>query len=111
MGIGRNDAPNYSPEEVDRALAAWLRLGSSDAAERETGVPAATLRATKHRHPDRFREIQVAFEQELRENRRAIASSPQASLVLRPVPDAVRLPNVLPLGALETGHQEPRIWA
>ena len=73
MGIGRPDAPNYAPEVVDRALAAWLRLGSADAAERETGVPASTLRAHKHRHPDKFREIQAAFDRELREHRRAIA--------------------------------------
>ncbi len=39
---------NYPPETVERALAAWLRLGSAEAAERETGIPAGTLRVHKH---------------------------------------------------------------
>ena len=64
---------NYPPEAVERALAAWLRLGSAEAAERETGIPAGTLRVHKHRNPDKFRELQEALDQELREQRRAIA--------------------------------------
>ncbi len=45
MGAGREGMRNFPPEAVERALAAWLRLGSAEAAERETGVPAGTLRA------------------------------------------------------------------
>ena len=65
--------PPHSPEDLERRPDAWIRSGSSDAAERETGISAAALRAQKSRHPDKFRQLAEAYERELSDARRAIA--------------------------------------
>ena len=69
----RTGIPNHSPDDLERALAAWIRLGTADAAQRETGIQASTLRAHKTRHPERFAELKETYERELQERRRSIA--------------------------------------
>ena len=65
--------PDWKPDDIERAVSAWLRLGTAEAASRETGIPARTIRSWRTSHAQRFADQQAAFEQELRENRRAIA--------------------------------------
>ncbi len=74
MAGGRRGKPKHSRESLERALAAWIRTGSAGQAERETGIPAGTLWAYKHRHPETFEELTRVFERELQDKRRAIAA-------------------------------------
>ena len=49
--VGR---PDWSPEQVERGISAWLKLGSSEEAAKETGIPARTIRSWRALHPGRF---------------------------------------------------------
>ena len=62
-----------SREDVERGLAAWLRLGTSKAAAAETGIPAGTLRTHRHRYPVMAAQIREAHERALRQVRDEIA--------------------------------------
>ena len=53
------------PEDIERALGAWLRLGTAAAASRETGIPGRTIRSWRALHPERFVEHQERFGREL----------------------------------------------
>ena len=70
----------WSPEDIERGLAAWLRLGTSTAAAAETGIAATTLRARKHRHPEIARKIRDAHERAMRNLREEIASDAAAGV-------------------------------
>jgi len=58
---------------VERGFAAWLRLGSAEAAEAETGIKAETLRSWKFREPQRFATAQRAHDEALAEYRVALS--------------------------------------
>lgn len=50
-------SPNYSQTEREAAVAAYVCKGTFTGAERITGIPAATLRAWKHRDPAWWEEV------------------------------------------------------
>ena len=74
MTGSRAGSPNHSPEELELGLAAWIRLGTSEAAARETSVHAGSLRKHKSRHPEKWRELTEAHERAICARRRAIAA-------------------------------------
>ena len=70
--VGSRD---WTREEIERGLAAWLRLGTSAAAAAETSIPAGTLRSIKHRHPEYCRALQQAHARALSNLREEIATA------------------------------------
>ncbi len=64
---------NWTPEDVERAIGAWLKLGSAEAASRETGIPGRTIRSWRVLHPERFTEHQERFRRELQAIREEVA--------------------------------------
>ena len=65
--------PDWNPEDIERALGAWLRLGTAEAASRETGIPGRTIRSWRVLHPERFAEHEERFGRELSALREEIA--------------------------------------
>ena len=64
---------DWSREDIERGLAAWLRLGTSTAAAAETGIAAGTLRSRRHRHPELACKIREAHDCAMKELREEIA--------------------------------------
>lgn len=58
---------NAKPKDIQAGLDALIRLGSSEAAEKETGVKAATIRRWKADHPQIFHDLSQSHARELEE--------------------------------------------
>lgn len=108
----------YSPEEVERGLAALVIAGSSPRASEVTGIPASTLKTWRHAHAERYEQLRHELEPQIartiaaeaeaiaqklseREHQLADALTPEAISQLKPAEVAATLRNVTTSKALQ----------
>ncbi len=65
--------PDWKPEDIERALAAWMKHGSAEQASKETGIPVRTIRCWRARHPERFADHCRRLARELQDLREETA--------------------------------------
>ena len=68
--VGQAD---WKPEDIERALAAWMKHGSAEQASKETGIPVRTIRCWRARHPERFADHCRRLARELQDLREETA--------------------------------------